>query len=76
MPLTICLAHDSARERRTRDQLLALLARYEPQRWQCTDTVRIEQGVIPHSHPVLTLNTYVLGDDARLLAIYLHEQLH
>jgi hypothetical protein len=76
MAVSISLANDSERERQTRDQLVALLQRYELRRWQFTDVVRIEQGVIPHSHPVLTLNTYVLGDDARLLAIYLHEQLH
>jgi hypothetical protein len=76
MAVNISLANDSERERQTRDQLVALLQRYDLDRWLFTDVVRIEQGVIPHSHPVLTLNTYVLGDDARLLAIYLHEQLH
>jgi hypothetical protein len=38
--------------------------------------VRIQDGVIPHSHPVLTLNTRHLNDDALALATYLHEQLH
>jgi hypothetical protein len=74
--MKISLANDTQRERQTRDQLLALLQRYELRRWRFTDVVRIEQGVIPHSHPELTLNTYLLGDDARLLAVYLHEQLH
>lgn len=74
--MNISLANASQRERQTRDQLVALLQCYDLRRWQVTDAVRIEQGVIPHSHPVLTLSTYLLGDDARLLAIYLHEQLH
>lgn len=34
----------------------------------------MEQGVVPYSHPVLTLNTRSSGDG--LLAAYLHEQLH
>lgn len=38
--------------------------------------MRIERGVIPHSHPILTLNTRHLDDDGLLLATYLHEQLH
>jgi hypothetical protein len=76
MTVRIELANDSKRERATQDQLLTLLQRHNLERWQCTDVVRIEQGVVPHSHPVLTLNTYLLGDDARLLATYLHEQLH
>jgi hypothetical protein len=76
MAVSILLANDSERERATRDQLAALLHRYDLRRWQFTDMVSIEQGVVPHSHPVLTLNTFLLGDDARLLATYLHEQLH
>lgn len=76
MTVTIVLASDTAREQATRDHLAALLQTYDLRRWQFTDLVRIEQGVVPHSHPVLTLNTYLLGDDARLLAVYLHEQLH
>jgi hypothetical protein len=76
MAVSILLANDSERERATRNQLVALLERYDLGRWQFTDQIRIEQGVVPHSHPVLTLNTYLLGDDARLLAVYLHEQLH
>jgi hypothetical protein len=37
-----------------------------------------ERARVPHSHPVLTLNTapHYLNDDGLLLATYLHEQLH
>jgi hypothetical protein len=76
MAVSIVLANESEREQATRYQLCALLQRHSLDRWQFTDVVRIEQGAIPHSHPVLTLNTYLLGDDARLLAVYVHEQLH
>ena len=32
--------------------------------------------MIPHSHPVLTLNTRYLDDDTAQLATFVHEQLH
>ena len=33
-------------------------------------------GMIPHSHPVLTLSTRHLKDDDLLLSTFLHENLH
>ena len=41
---------------------------------QWTSRVVIEDWAVPHSHPILTLNTRHEGD--RLLTTYLHEQLH
>lgn len=76
MGVDIQLASDSPREVRTREQLLRLLSRYDLDRWRFTDRIRIQDGVVPHSHPVLTLNTRHLDDDALLLATYLHEQVH
>ena len=74
--VTITYAHESEAEYATGAQLLALLDRYDLSHWRFTSTVRIERGVIPHSHPTLTLNTRHLDDDGLLLATYLHEQLH
>lgn len=37
---------------------------------------RIEANAVAHSHPVLTLNTCHLDDDHKLLATFIHEQLH
>jgi hypothetical protein len=74
--LRIILATDSAPEHRTRIQLARLVQQYGLARWYFTDTVRIEEGAISHSHPVLTLNTRYLDDDDLLLADYIHEQLH
>jgi hypothetical protein len=74
-PLRINVTHDSDAEERTRDELLALIERYDLARWRFTSRVRIdERARIPHSHPVLTLNTHYDGN--LLLAAYLHEQLH
>lgn len=35
----------------------------------------MQQFVHPHSHPVLTMNARP-GEDDRILATYLHEQIH
>jgi hypothetical protein len=72
--VAIRTAHQSPREEAVRLELLGLLQRYDVSKWTFTGEVIIEQGVVPHSHPVLTLNTLASGD--RLLASYLHEQLH
>ena len=79
MPLEhfdIVLAHDSDRERRTREQLERILATHDVGRWIRTRHVVIEERAIPHSHPKLTLNTRHLDDDDLLLATFVHEQLH
>ncbi len=75
MSLTITLANDLPAEAKTREQLRGVLARHDLRRWQFTDDVRIEEGVIPHSHPVLTLSTREPSDEL-LLATYIHEQIH
>ncbi|HEX2189462.1 MAG TPA: hypothetical protein VHG51_11215 [Longimicrobiaceae bacterium] len=63
-------------EERGREQLLRLARQYPLEKWLFTREVRIRTGVIPHSHPVLTLNTRYLEDDHRQLATFVHEQLH
>jgi hypothetical protein len=74
-PLEIRLATGVPREERARAQLLRLCKEYDLSRWQFTDLVQIQDSVIPHSHPVLTLNTIPVDDDLAL-ATYVHEQLH
>ena len=57
-------------------QLERLLAECDVSRWVFTQDVAIQVGVIPYSHPVLTLNTRHLRQDDLLLATFLHEQIH
>ena len=43
--------------------------------------MQLEEGVIPHSHPILTLSPQTRGTDyladlEQLLGTYIHEQLH
>lgn len=75
-PIAITLAKGTVAEQQTREQLLDLLPRYPLDKWRYTEQVRIEEGVIPHSHPILTLNTQYLRDTDHLLTDYIHEQLH
>jgi len=63
-------------EAQAREQLQRLLAEYDLDPWIVTTRIRIAAGEIPHSHPILTLNTKYLDDDLRQLATFLHEQMH
>lgn len=74
--LDIRLHEGSEREAAARAQLLRLLDTYDLRPWLFTDQVRIRSGVIPHSHPVLTIGPQSLDDDVRQLATFLHEQIH
>ncbi len=63
------------------EQLLNLFDHYPLGKWLYTKDVKIKEGVIPHSHPILTLSpqtrgTNYLTDPERLLGTYIHEQLH
>ncbi len=74
--LEISLERGSKEESATRDQLLRLLEQFDVENLIVTRRIHIESGVIPHSHPVLTLHTAHLSEDERLLSTFLHEQLH
>lgn len=76
-PPEIELATGSRSERRTRDLLHSLFDDYPLNRWRYAERVRIEDNVISHSHPVLTLNgRHDPRNPLRLLSSYIHEQLH
>lgn len=63
-------------EQEGRKQLERILDTYELDRWIFTDSVLIQSYVIPHSHPILTLNTRTTDNDKAQLATFLHEQIH
>ena len=48
---------------------------YDLRDYTWTSRVVIEEGVVNHAFPVLTLNTGAITDD-ELLSSYLHEQIH
>jgi hypothetical protein len=74
--VSIQLANGIDKEQQAKAQLERLLSEYDTTHYTFTRKVVIEQGVIPHSHPVLTLNTRHIGHDDEALSTYLHEQIH
>jgi hypothetical protein len=74
--IEVSLAHGTAVEVDTRDQLQRILKAYDLSDWVWTRKVVIEDGAVPHSHPVLTLNTRHLNDDFLLLSTFVHEEYH
>jgi hypothetical protein len=58
-----------------KSMLLKLRGEFDLAPFEYTRKVRIAPGEIPHSHPVLTINTMV-RDEQPLLSLYLHEQMH
>ena len=74
--VTVTVANGLPAEDSARAQVYRLLRTYDLRPWLFTREVRIERGVIPHSHPVLTLHTRYVGQDTRQLGAFVHEQLH
>ena len=66
----------TAEEAAGKEQLERLLRTYDLDPWIHTRRVVIESYAIPHSHPVLTLNTNSLDDDESQLSTFVHEQSH
>ena len=74
--IDVRLHSGTALEERGREQLARILKTYDLEKWLFTRVVIIQSRVIPHSHPILTLNTQYLDDDDAQLATLIHEQLH
>lgn len=62
-------------EEKVKNILENILTKHDLSPYAFTDAVRIKNNAIPHSHPVLTLNTRQY-DENHILSLYLHEQLH
>lgn len=67
--------NDTERERAEIVKVREVLDMYDLTKWIFTDKVMIEGFAIPHSHPILTLNTKPKTQD-ELLSTFLHEQIH
>ena len=74
--IRISTANESRWELQAVDQLERILREHDVGRWMFTREIRVESQVIPHSHPVLTLNTRYLDHDRGQLSTLLHEQFH
>lgn len=74
--IEISLKNGSRDEEKTKEQLERLLKSHDLSKWIFTRSIIIEENVIPHSHPILTLSTRHLKDDELLLSTFVHEQIH
>jgi hypothetical protein len=74
--LHIRLKNGTPIEERKKEQIERLAKQYDLKKWTITRDLLIEQGVRPHSSPVLTLNGRWSDDDDLALSMYLHEQAH
>src|SRR5262245_41678275 len=73
MNVSISLKNNSDRERITKDTLEKLLVQYSLDKWILCPNVVIEQDVIAHSHPAVTIACWRNYDEG-LLAQFLHNQ--
>jgi hypothetical protein len=60
----------------TRQNLEQLFQVYHLKPFLFTHDLQIQSQVVPHSHPVLTLNTRFAEQPNKLLSAFIHEQLH
>lgn len=63
-------------EVQTKKQLEKLIHKHALSKYEFTNKVIIETNAIPHSHPILTLNTRYTENEDLLLSVYIHEQTH
>jgi hypothetical protein len=73
--IDITTKNNSDKEKKTVELLDQTLRDFDLTRWFFTNKVIIEENVIPHSHPVLTLNTNSRNKE-ELASTFIHEQLH
>ncbi len=59
-----------------KQNMLHLAQVYDLSPFLYTKKINIESKVIPHSHPVLTLNTRHAENPKKILAMWMHEEIH
>jgi len=73
--MEISTKNNSENENKVAAILEDILQEYDLSKWIFTTKVIVEQRVIPHSHPILTLNTSSMNKED-ILDTFIHEQLH
>lgn len=74
-PVVVNTFNNTPTEQRTKAALLRLLDQYDLEPYLYTKEIMVQDSVIPHSHPVLTVNTNDTTD-LLVLSTLLHEQMH
>jgi len=59
-----------------KQNMLHLAQVYDLRPFLFTKKIHVESMVIPHSHPILTLNTRSAEKPKKILSVWLHEELH
>lgn len=59
-----------------KQNMLQLAQVYDLRPFLFTKKIHIQSRVIPHSHPVLTLNTRHAENPKKILSVWMHEELH
>lgn len=75
VPITVTTKSETASEKHVKRRLEKLFDSFDLEKYLYTKGIQIQDSIIPHSHPVLTLNT-AFRDDVHLLSTFLHEQMH
>lgn len=73
--VNISCKNNSPREEEVKNILLDILENV-PRKYIFTPDIIIEEKVVPHSHPILTLNTRNLNNPDIILSTFIHEQIH
>jgi hypothetical protein len=74
--VSIQTSHDSPQEQQAKAELERLRKQYETTKYTFTSRVVTEYDAVPHSDPVLTLNTQHFEQDEAVLSTYVHEPIH
>ncbi len=73
--LTVITTNQTGTEESTKARLQEVLQEYNINKWLFKDSVRIVDNQIPHSHPIITLNSRP-QTDLSLLGTLIHENIH
>lgn len=60
----------------TKQNIIHLVQVYDLTPFLFTKTIHIQSQVVPHSHPILTLNSRNAENPKKILSTWLHEELH
>lgn len=63
-------------EKKGKQLIQDYLKKYDLEKYIFTKKIIIQSRVIPHSHPILTLNTRQIDQPDRYFSTFIHEQIH
>lgn len=72
----ILLFHNNSREKQAEKILEKLNQSYDLDLISITKKIIIKSNEIPHSHPILTLNTRYIENEVAFFSVFIHEQIH